>query len=652
MTFPITSDDLQDLCGVTLTGQAAAPGTDPQAYRLVRHLGSGGQGSVFLAERAAGAGDRAVVVKIWRPSFVLAEPEVADLVLRKEWGALARLNDRVPPTPFVVRLLDGGLVPVAQRFQQAELPWLALESVHGGALGTTLRERVDVSIAATGHAFGPARARRVLGCIAEGAQAIHDAGIVHRDLKPTNVLVCGSESDELAKVADFGLARQMGITSTFGRLSVGTPGYAAPEQLSGEAVGPWCDVFALSAIAYFVLTGENMFDGPPAMSIARAYSGEFQSLPTRPRLDPTWKGASRSLARLESVLRAGTQRDLTLRIPSVRELWRKLEPAMDDAMSGGQLSVAAGAARTLHDDSQEPWSFAVAHRPPTHLALRAVAFDPDGHGLAVGASGLLYWEGTRWLPVPPPAGLDVAGVRGLARLGPGRWIAHGDRGVLALFTPQAVLNQQGLGEGLSLRVIGVASEREFVVGASPVGSGGEPTGPAVVVAYRDGVFQPAVVIEGLHELTAIARGAPGEWHLVGHTDGRGEIFSYAVETGRVERWVVESAPLLAAASDLDGTLFAVGAGGFAFRRREGHPALERVLSHRHLTVAAVDPSGACFAAAVGRVLSRPAAPDATTWSPVWSDADHASPFVGLGAFSRMVLCACEDGSVVVGRQGC
>jgi serine/threonine protein kinase len=652
MTYPVTSDDLRDLVGVTLTGQGRGPDAPAEAYRLVRQLGSGGQGTVFLAERAAEAGDRAICVKIWRPSFVLAEPQVADLVLRKEWAALARLNDRVPPTPFVVRLLDGGLVEVAQRYAKAELPWLAIEYVHGGALGTTLRERVDQSIAQTGHAFSPARARRVLECIVEGVAAIHDAGIVHRDLKPTNVLVCGSEADELAKVADFGLARPLGMTSTFGRLAVGTPGYAAPEQVGGEAVGPWCDVFSVAAIAYFVLTGEDMFDGAPAVRLARAFAGEFASLPTRPKLDPAWKDAPRALARLESVLRAGTARDLTVRIPSIRELWSKLEPAIDDASSGGQLSVAAGAARTLADDTQEPWTFAVAHRPPAPLGLRAVAFDPDGHGLALGAAGLAYWEGTRWLPVPTPPGLDVAALRGLVRVGPSRWLARGDRGLLALFTPAGVVQQQSLGDAIAIRALGVASEREFVLGARALGPGGVPTGPALLLAYRGGAFLPAIPFEGLDEISAVAPAGPAEWHVVGQGGGHGEIFSCSLEAGRPERWGVESAPLLAAAADREGVLYAVGDGGFGYRRqRGGHPVLERVLSHRSLTAVAVDPSGACFAGAVGRILMRPAASDASTWAPAWWSGDHASPFVALAAFPRLVLGADEEGTVLVGRQG-
>jgi serine/threonine protein kinase len=304
MAIPNTTDDLKDLVGSTLTGQPPSPGAPAATYRLERHLGSGGQGSVFLARRADATGEAAVVVKIWRPSFVLPQPDVAGLVLRKEWAALARLNERVPPTPFVVRLLDGGEVQIAQRFQTVDLPWLALEHVHGGVLGTTLGERVEASVASTGHAFGPARARRMLGCIVEGVTAIHEAGIVHRDLKPSNVLVCGTELDELAKVADFGLARPMGLASTFGRLSVGTPGYAAPEQLSGESVGPWSDVFSLAAIAYYVIAGEDMFDGPPAMQMARAYAGELAPLPTRARVDPAWKASPRALGRIESVLRA------------------------------------------------------------------------------------------------------------------------------------------------------------------------------------------------------------------------------------------------------------------------------------------------------------------------------------------------------------
>jgi serine/threonine protein kinase len=119
------------------------------SYRLERQIGEGGMGSAFLALRQAPEGLAPVVVKLVRPSFGPSSDRAASLVVLKEAVALGRLNERVPPCPFVVRLVDTGAVPLHGP-QQPLTPWLAVEYVHGGVEGTTLLERVTYHIEQTG----------------------------------------------------------------------------------------------------------------------------------------------------------------------------------------------------------------------------------------------------------------------------------------------------------------------------------------------------------------------------------------------------------------------------------------------------------------------------------------------------------------------
>lgn len=638
MAIPNTTDELEDLQGVELAGELGF------RYRLDKQIGGGGQGSVFLATRSSATGQDSCVIKIFRPSFVLAQPDLAQLVLAKEFVALARLNDRVPPTPFVVRLFETGEVEVAQRFQIIKLPWLALEYVHGGPLGTTLHERVTQAISATGTALSPARFRRVFSAIAKGTMAIHEVGIVHRDLKPTNVLMCGAGDDELAKVSDFGIARPMGMASTFGGMAVGTPGYAAPEQMDTSKIGPWSDVFSVAAIAYYAIAGEEMFQGPPMVRMANAYGGKFQPLVNRPRLDAGWR-VRRVLDRVETVLRAATQRDLQARTASMGEFWAQLEPLIADAESDGRISMSLQSATTLHDKG--PYRFSVVHRPSAPLMLQCAALDPDGRGLGVAPSGFQFFEGSRWVPMRPPEGLDPSRIRTLKRLGPNRWLAAGDGGAAWVFTPaQVEIAETLLPPEYSISSVSVAMhEFRCVVGH-------RPGGPPLVAAGRiDAPLRAPVPIESARRIHAVTGAGFDVWCLVGtDASGAGYFATLHAHTGQVERWPVESAPLLAAGTDSSGTVFAAGQGGFGFRKREGHPILERVLSHRTFTTLDIDASDSVWTAAVGRVLRRPAGLDIPVWTPLWSDATWSSRFVALAAYPGFVVAASEDGAVLVGRQ--
>ena len=245
------------------------------AFHLERTLGTGATATAFFATRTSPQGDSPAVVKIILPRVVMQGGDTASMVVRKEAVALGRLNERVPPTPFVIRFLDAGTVSFPSRMRSYALPWLAIEYVHGGVEGTTLDERIRFSIRRTGYAFDRKRAHRALSHICDGLAEVHDVGVIHRDLNPNNVLCCGFGDAELFKLSDFGIARPKGMEATFGAQVLGTPGYIAPEQGFQTEGGPTpvSDVFSAAGIAYYALTGETYFasrNPVEALMLARA----------------------------------------------------------------------------------------------------------------------------------------------------------------------------------------------------------------------------------------------------------------------------------------------------------------------------------------------------------------------------------------------
>ena len=114
-------------------------------YAIERSLGAGTFSVAFYALRQAPDGESPAVLKVLRPNMLRRDGTMASLVVEKERTALQRLAERVPPTPFVVQLMDADSVPVMYAGRALRLPWLALEYVHGGIEGTTLEERIAFS---------------------------------------------------------------------------------------------------------------------------------------------------------------------------------------------------------------------------------------------------------------------------------------------------------------------------------------------------------------------------------------------------------------------------------------------------------------------------------------------------------------------------
>jgi serine/threonine-protein kinase len=212
--------------------RGAAPGAAAPdrvgAWRLVRPLGEGGMGRVFLAERADGAFEQRAAVKLLKPGLV-ERGGVARFL--RERQILARLDH-----PGIARLLDGGLAADGT-------PFFVLEHVEGEPITSWCAAR-DADLGAR---------LRLFGSVCAAVAAAHRSLVVHRDLKPSNILVT---AEGAVKLLDFGIAKpleQADETRTVERAL--TPEYAAPEQIVGGGVTTATDVYALGVLLYELLTG-------------------------------------------------------------------------------------------------------------------------------------------------------------------------------------------------------------------------------------------------------------------------------------------------------------------------------------------------------------------------------------------------------------
>jgi serine/threonine protein kinase len=214
-------------------------------YRILRRLGEGGMGQVFLGTTQSG---RQLAIKVIRPEYA----EEAEFRRRFQHEIAAAVRVQSPYT-----------APVIDADPAAAQPWLATAYVQGPSLFEAVTK------------WGPMPRERlpelILG-MARALQAIHGAGVIHRDLKPSNVLM----SPEGPKVIDFGIARAFGDTAlTSTGLQLGSPQFMSPEQALGRPATPAVDVFALGAVTFFAATGRTPFgEGPGTSVLYRIAHGE------------------------------------------------------------------------------------------------------------------------------------------------------------------------------------------------------------------------------------------------------------------------------------------------------------------------------------------------------------------------------------------
>ncbi|RZB17847.1 serine/threonine protein kinase [Streptomyces sp. F001] len=229
-------------------------------YRLLGRLGAGGMGRVYLGRSAGG---RTVAVKVVHPHFALDEEFRARF--RREVEAARRVG-------------GAWTAPVLDADPEAPVPWVATAYAVGPSLTAAVTDGGPL----------PTHSVRVLGAgLAEALAAVHELGLVHRDVKPSNVLL----TLDGPLLIDFGIARATdgtaSLTST--GVSVGSPGYMAPEQILGKGVTGAADVFSLGAVLAYAATGEPPFPGDSSAALL------YKVVHEEPQLDALEGGLLREI---------------------------------------------------------------------------------------------------------------------------------------------------------------------------------------------------------------------------------------------------------------------------------------------------------------------------------------------------------------------
>ena len=307
-----------------------------ERYHVLKKLGEGGMGQVYLAEHVKMG--RQSAVKVMHPAMVHDAATIGRF--NREAANASRIDH-----PNVAGIYDFGETPDG-------LVYLAMQYIQG----QTLTEIVKAH-----GALAPARAAEITRQAAEGLHAAHGLGIVHRDLKPDNIMVArDGEGLDCVKVVDFGIAKAASVEAqkvTRTGMVVGTPEYMSPEQLSGEQVDGRSDQYALALVAFNMLTGDLPF---PSES---TQTSMVMRLTERPRSLAEMKPDVAWPADVEAVMTKALERQPADRYASVRDFARALQAAFQ-----GMPARPSSAKSTLVLDAVTPEPSASMPTPPSRIA--------------------------------------------------------------------------------------------------------------------------------------------------------------------------------------------------------------------------------------------------------------------------------------------
>lgn len=221
-------------------------------FRIIRRLGAGGMGTVFLAEQI-GVGNRPVALKVLNRKLL----DDADFLQRfqNEAGSTGRIRHANVVTIFESAQADDGT------------PYIAMEFLEGESLRQVLQQRGALPLTEVAE---------ILLQVARGLNAAHKLGIIHRDLKPDNIfLTRGDEGERIAKVVDFGIAKlRESANHTQTGMVLGTPAYMSCEQASGmrsDDLDARSDVYSLGVMVYEMLTGRVPFHSDTPLGYLRKH---------------------------------------------------------------------------------------------------------------------------------------------------------------------------------------------------------------------------------------------------------------------------------------------------------------------------------------------------------------------------------------------
>lgn len=301
-------------------------------YRILKKLGEGGMGSVYLAEHTTI--NKKLAIKVLSPEYSHKQ----DLVDRflQEARAASMIDQQ-----NVVEITDFGSTPNGSVF-------FVMEFLPGEDLSDTIKNEGPIPWA---------RAKPIVLQICAALEAAHDAGIIHRDMKPENCFrIRRGNNEDFIKVLDFGIAKVTSDEGEGGRaltrtgMIFGTPEYMSPEQAKGERVDHRVDVYAVGVIIYELLTGRVPFTADTFMGILTKHM--FEAPPAPSTIVPTAQIPSEA----EAIILKALQKDREYRFQSMKELAEAVEAVGTGlaAVDVVQENVAAPATGKTHFSTGAP----------------------------------------------------------------------------------------------------------------------------------------------------------------------------------------------------------------------------------------------------------------------------------------------------------
>jgi serine/threonine protein kinase, bacterial len=347
-----------------------APGDVFAGYTVVRKLGSGGMGEVYLVDHP----------RLPRRDAL----KVLPLELTSDREYRERFNREAD---IVANLWHPHIVGVHDRGEFGGQLWISMDYVEGTDAGHLLQERRNR------RGLPPEDVVGLVSAVADALDYAHERQLLHRDVKPSNILLSDTDTNrKRIMLADFGIARMVddksGLTAT--DMTVGTVAYAAPEQLLGETIDGRADQYALAATAFHLLTGQQPFQHTnPAVVISQHLTAPPPAIADRvPELSQLGPVFSKALAKKPED-----------RYPTCAafadSLKRNLGGKLEDLGSDDATLAAPSAKRATAKKSRRGWVRWAAVAAAVVVLAAAVAV------------GLHFVDRQRSSPQPPAASIPV-----------------------------------------------------------------------------------------------------------------------------------------------------------------------------------------------------------------------------------------------------
>ncbi|MFC1641568.1 serine/threonine protein kinase, partial [Myxococcota bacterium] len=461
----------------------------------------------------------------------------------------------------------------------------------------------------------------------------------------------GTGPQELLKIADFGISRPVGLNTTFGNMEIGTPGYAAPEQLfrSGGRTSTASDVFSLGALVFVMLAGEDLFvELDPLKYLAESQLPRRRNLAEAQALDPDLRARPEVCRQLDQLIARATAPRPEHRFQRATELSAAVVPLLRGPRWAAPRSTASPPTLRTHQAGTAAlagWSWQLKHRLGDDRVVLSLGWQSGGQTLARTSYGFEYWNGTTWAQAVAP-GVDVGEVRFLRSIQPGTWIIGGTGVLLAYESQGGVPTILTLPAKPKLYLDADGDPEDLAVFLAQ-----EASGQASLEVLCGGRWLKTLLVQMGATVSGLCRLADERWLVVGRTaKGLGAVWLHEPLQWQLHELSVPPArAFVACAAHQEYELgVVVGSHGASLFIQQGEVTTCQPTGDTDLSAVALASDGSAWAASRGALWLR--LPGSPEWQCAWRDPSWTLPIVGLYAESSIVVAVTVDGGVLEGRR--